>query len=82
MLADDQNWGVGYRWFLTFASGLLTLNSTFSSSIPSGIANALQAEFPLEGMPVSVLCISLVRLSIFTETSLMGSSWRAMSLVQ
>ena len=58
--ADGQNWGVKYRWYLTFASGLLTLNSTFSSSIPSGIANSLQADFPLEGMPVAVLCISLV----------------------
>jgi hypothetical protein len=60
----DQNWGVNYRWYLTFASGLLTLNSTFSSSIPSGIADSLQAEFPLDGMPVAVLCISLVSLGL------------------
>lgn len=64
LICANQNWGVKYRWYLTFASGLLCLNSTFSSSIPAGIADSLQRDFPLDAINPSVLSISLVRLAL------------------
>lgn len=33
---NPLNWSKTYRWFLTVLMGLLTLNSSFTSSVPSG----------------------------------------------
>lgn len=44
-MADRQNWGIKYRWFLTTLAGLLVLNSTFASSAPSGVVTDMQAYF-------------------------------------
>lgn len=56
--ANPKNWSVGYRWFLTAAGSLLVLNSTFSSSAPSGIVADLERQFGFS-QEVAVLCISL-----------------------
>ncbi|PWY98581.1 putative mfs-multidrug-resistance transporter [Testicularia cyperi] len=58
---DRENpftWSRAYRWFLTLLAGLLVLNSTFTSSAPSGISGQLQAEFGF-GREVAVLSLSI-----------------------
>lgn len=40
-----QNWSRTYRWYLTALAGFLVLNSTFTSSAPSGIAPATASDF-------------------------------------
>ncbi|KAK8854610.1 hypothetical protein IAR55_003349 [Kwoniella newhampshirensis] len=55
---NPKNWGVGYRWFLTGIAGLLVLNSTFSSSAPSGIVEDMIRYFGFS-QEVAVLTISL-----------------------
>lgn len=35
---NPHNWSKAYRWFLTLVMGVLTLNSSFTSSLPSGTA--------------------------------------------
>lgn len=58
MIADIQNWGVNYRWFLTGLAGLLVLNSTFASSSPSGIVQDMEEYFGYS-QEVGILTISL-----------------------
>ncbi|KAI0030849.1 major facilitator superfamily domain-containing protein [Vararia minispora EC-137] len=41
---NPHNWSRSYRWFLTFASGLLVLNATFASAAPSGILPSLMEQ--------------------------------------
>ncbi|KAJ3883287.1 MFS general substrate transporter [Lentinula edodes] len=55
---NPQNWSDARRWYLTFLAGMLVLNATFSSSAPSGIADALVEEFALSEEVVT-LTISL-----------------------
>ncbi|TIC40705.1 MFS general substrate transporter [Wallemia mellicola] len=55
---NPKNWSSAYRWTLTFIGGLLVLNSTFSSSSPSGIALNLMQEFTFS-REVATLAISL-----------------------
>ncbi|KAJ3829780.1 major facilitator superfamily domain-containing protein [Lentinula raphanica] len=57
-LTDRQNWSKARRWYLTILGGMLVLNATFSSSAPSGIAEALVDEFKLSEEVVT-LTISL-----------------------
>ena len=42
---NPKNWNSAYRWMLTTIAGLLVLNSTFSSSSPSGISQDMMAYF-------------------------------------
>lgn len=56
--ANPKNWSVLYRWYLTAAGSLLVLNSTFSSSAPSGIVGDLERQFGF-AQEVGVLTISL-----------------------
>ncbi|KAJ3764365.1 major facilitator superfamily domain-containing protein, partial [Lentinula raphanica] len=53
-----QNSSKSRRWYLTILGGMLVLNATFSSSAPSGIAEALVDEFKLSDEVVT-LTISL-----------------------
>ncbi|TXT08865.1 hypothetical protein VHUM_02993 [Vanrija humicola] len=55
---NPKNWSVGYRWYLTVVGGLLVLNSTFSSSAPSGVSVPVRNHFHVSE-EVAVLCISL-----------------------
>ncbi|KAJ4485995.1 MFS general substrate transporter [Lentinula aciculospora] len=55
---NPQNWSKARRWYLTILGGLLVLNATFSSSAPSGVAEALIEEFKLSEEVVT-LTISL-----------------------
>ncbi|TIA79135.1 hypothetical protein E3P98_03475 [Wallemia ichthyophaga] len=55
---NPKNWNTNYRWLLTFIAGLLVLNSTFSSSAPSGISQELMAEFGFS-REVATLAVSL-----------------------
>ncbi|KAJ1029291.1 hypothetical protein NDA13_002542 [Ustilago tritici] len=58
---DSENpftWSRAYRWYLTMLGGLLVLNSTFTSSAPSGIIPQLEAEFGF-GREVAILSLSI-----------------------
>ncbi|KAL1405775.1 hypothetical protein Q8F55_007448 [Vanrija albida] len=55
---NPKNWSIAYRWYLTTLGGILVLNSTFSSSAPSGITVPIIAHFHI-GEEVAILCISL-----------------------
>ncbi|EST07941.1 Major facilitator superfamily [Kalmanozyma brasiliensis GHG001] len=58
---DRENpftWSRAYRWYLTMLAGLLVLNSTFTSSAPSGIVPELIGEFKF-GREVAVLSLSI-----------------------
>ena len=56
--ADPKSWNSYYRWFLTVIAGILVLNSTFSSSSPSGVSLNLMQEFTFS-REVATLAISL-----------------------
>lgn len=53
-----QNWSKLFRWYLTALAGMLVLNSTFTSSAPSGITPSLQQEFTFS-REVATLTISM-----------------------
>ncbi|ETS63216.1 hypothetical protein PaG_03002 [Moesziomyces aphidis] len=58
---DSENpftWTRAYRWYLTMLAGLLVLNSTFTSSAPSGVIPQLEAQFGF-GREVAVLSLSI-----------------------
>ncbi|CAO1618492.1 unnamed protein product [Sympodiomycopsis kandeliae] len=55
---NPQNWSRLFRWYLTALAGLLVLNSTFTSSAPSGIVPSLQAYFGFS-QEVATLTISM-----------------------
>ncbi|TIA86799.1 hypothetical protein E3P99_03567 [Wallemia hederae] len=55
---NPKNWNSAYRWMLTTIAGLLVLNSTFSSSSPSGISQDMMAYFTFS-REVATLAISL-----------------------
>ncbi|TKY87411.1 hypothetical protein EX895_004089 [Sporisorium graminicola] len=58
---DSENpftWSRAYRWYLTMLAGTLVLNSTFTSSAPSGIVPDLEREFGF-GREVAVLSLSI-----------------------
>lgn len=58
---DKENpftWSRAYRWYLTFLGGLLVLNSTFTSSAPSGIVTDLEAYFGFS-QEIATLCIAI-----------------------
>ncbi len=58
---DSENpftWSRKYRWFLTMLAGLLVLNSTFSSSAPSGIVPQLERYFHFS-REVATLALSI-----------------------
>ncbi|KAI9430447.1 MFS polyamine transporter [Lactarius indigo] len=42
---EPRNWSYGYKWFITFICGLLTLNVTFASSAPSSSTHIIAKEF-------------------------------------
>lgn len=56
--ANPKNWTVRYRWYITGASSLLVLNSTFASSAPSGIVREMTEYFGF-GQEVATLTVSL-----------------------
>lgn len=51
-----QTWSKLYRWYLTMLSGLLVLNSTFTSSAPSGIVTDLIVAF---GFSIEVATLTI-----------------------
>lgn len=53
-----QTWSSLYRWYLTGLAGFLVLNSTFTSSSPSGIITPMSAELGLSS-EVATLTISM-----------------------
>ncbi|KAI0080277.1 MFS general substrate transporter [Panus rudis PR-1116 ss-1] len=53
-----QNWSALKKWYLTMFSGLLVLNATFASSIPTGIVPELMMKFTFS-QEVGALMISL-----------------------
>ncbi|KAI0788630.1 MFS general substrate transporter [Abortiporus biennis] len=55
---NPQNWSKAQRWYLTALAGMLLLNATFSSSIPSGIVPHLMEQFGFS-LEVGSLMISL-----------------------
>ncbi|CAO1628434.1 unnamed protein product [Parajaminaea phylloscopi] len=55
---NPQNWGKGYRWYLTALAGFLVLNSTFTSSAPSGVIAGMIGTFGFS-TEVAVLTISM-----------------------
>lgn len=58
---DSENpftWSRAYRWYLTMLAGLLVLNSTFTSSAPSGIVPDLIAQFGF-GREIAILSLSI-----------------------
>lgn len=58
---DSENpftWSRAYRWYLTMLAGLLVLNSTFTSSAPSGVIPELEVEFGF-GREVATLSLSI-----------------------
>ncbi|KAL7416317.1 major facilitator superfamily domain-containing protein [Mrakia frigida] len=57
-MANPLNWSMRYRWYLTGVGGLLVLNSTFSSSAPSGVLPEMAEVFGMS-REVSILVISL-----------------------
>ncbi|GJE99509.1 MFS general substrate transporter [Phanerochaete sordida] len=52
------NWSRRRRWYITFVSGLLAVNATFASSVPSGIVPAMMEQFGF-GREVGTLTIAL-----------------------
>ncbi|KAF8320462.1 MFS general substrate transporter [Clavulina sp. PMI_390] len=56
--ANPMNWSSLYRWWLTFFSGLITLNASFSSSAPSGVIGSIGDDFGF-GSIVGNLLISV-----------------------
>lgn len=58
---DRENpftWSRTYRWYLTMLAGLLVLNSTFTSSAPSGVIPQLERHFGF-GREVATLSLSI-----------------------
>jgi len=55
---NPKNWSVAYRWYITGAGSLLVLNSTFSSSAPSGVVREMTEYFGF-GQEVATLTVSL-----------------------
>ncbi|KAH8102515.1 MFS general substrate transporter [Cristinia sonorae] len=55
---NPHNWSRRKRWYLTGLSGLLVLNATFASSVPSEIVGPLEHEFGFS-IEVGALLISL-----------------------
>lgn len=53
-----QNWSNTRKWYLTALGGLLVLNSTFSSSAPSGVLPEIAKVFDMSS-EVSILVISV-----------------------
>ncbi|SNX82858.1 probable mfs-multidrug-resistance transporter [Melanopsichium pennsylvanicum] len=52
------NWSRSFRWYLTLLAGVLVLNSTFTSSAPSGIVPDLERQFGF-GREVASLSLSI-----------------------
>ncbi|KAG9051619.1 hypothetical protein FS837_000006 [Tulasnella sp. UAMH 9824] len=55
---NPKNWSRFYRWCLTMAAGLLTLNPSFASSAPAGVLDQLIEHFSLSRI-LATLTISL-----------------------
>ncbi|KAG6853761.1 hypothetical protein C0991_001591 [Blastosporella zonata] len=43
--ANPQNWSTKYKWFITVACSVMTVNVTFASSAPTSTTAAIQAQF-------------------------------------
>ncbi|KAI0053376.1 MFS general substrate transporter [Auriscalpium vulgare] len=56
--ANPFNWSRLFRWYLTFAGGILVLNATFASAAPSNILPQMMEEFGF-GKEVATLTVSL-----------------------
>lgn len=54
---NPHNWGKLYRWYLTALAGFLVLNSTFTSSAPSGVVAGMIVTFGFS-QEVAILTIS------------------------
>ncbi|GJE99749.1 MFS general substrate transporter [Phanerochaete sordida] len=52
------NWSRRRRWYITFVAGLLAVNASFGSSVPSGIVPQMMAQFGF-GREVGTLTIAL-----------------------
>ncbi|KAG5351224.1 hypothetical protein C0989_007375 [Termitomyces sp. Mn162] len=44
---NPQNWSIKYKWFVTVATALITVNVTFASSAPTSTITALKAQFKI-----------------------------------
>ena len=55
---NPQTWSRVYRWYLTGVAGLMVLNSTFTSSAPSGIVPEMERAFGF-GREVGTLTIAI-----------------------
>ncbi|OAX37276.1 MFS general substrate transporter [Rhizopogon vinicolor AM-OR11-026] len=55
---NPKNWSRARRWYLTGLSGFLTLDVSFASSAPAGIATQLRTSFKLSEM-VTAMTISV-----------------------
>ncbi|KDN53529.1 putative mfs-multidrug-resistance transporter [Tilletiaria anomala UBC 951] len=55
---NPKNWSRAYRWYLTALSGVLVLNSTFTSSAPSGILAMLEKDLHMS-QEVATLTIAI-----------------------
>ncbi|VDC02268.1 unnamed protein product [Peniophora sp. CBMAI 1063] len=56
--ANPHNWSRVKRWYLTLLGGILVLNATFASSVPSGSVPQIMEEFGF-GQEVGALTISM-----------------------
>lgn len=53
-----KNWSKSYKWYLTVVGGVMSLNTTFASSAPSGIIVPVMDRFHMSN-EVAILTISL-----------------------